>query len=219
MLTTVFPTNPALLDRSRLRTAIPAALRSDSVQVLVLISMGVVAAALTTYVHMRMRIPGHKIVLNVLPMGCGLAFAPRRNAGLLLALSSTIAWIGFNFEDARWIIDEPSEAIIELGAIASLGSLGILLDLAGRVARSGKSFYGAFAAAGFTSNYITFAAKLVQRNLDDGITRIRYSEWIGRAPLSFAVCGLLAGLVAAGIFFQFSEGKHRPHDGNTLSAA
>jgi hypothetical protein len=202
MFSSVLRTNPDLLCRSRVRAAYPAALQADWIDAAVLIAMGVIAAALTTFVHLRMRIPGHAIVLSVIPMSFGLAAAPRRGAGGLMGLSAVLATIGF----------DPAGAPTRVAALVSLGLVGVLLDLAARRAQCGKKLYVAFAVAGLASNAVAFGAKMLEKRSGLDVGSRPYAEWISIAPLSFALCGLLAGLIGAALFFQFSEaGKTGPH--------
>ena len=141
MLSAVLPVNDELSHRSRLRAISSPALHADWLEVSLLLLMGVIAAALTAFVQLRMRVPGHVILFGVVPMSCGLAVAPRRRAGGLMSVAAIVALFGFG----------PAAAMSKITAIVSLALLGPLLDWAARLARSGKTLYLAFAAAGLAS--------------------------------------------------------------------
>jgi hypothetical protein len=203
MVSPVLPINQELSSHSRLRRAIPAALRGDWAEILFLVLMGVLAAALTTFVHLRMRIPGHAILLSVVPMTFGLAAAPRRGAGLLMGFTAVLSATAFDPQILTILREGGGGG--RLGAMTSLGLTGILLNLAASRASCGKRLYFGFACAGLASNLAAFAVKGSQKfaGLDMGSRPL--AEWIPVAPVSYVVCGLLAGLISAGLFFQFSE--------------
>jgi hypothetical protein len=201
MLSAVLPLNDELSHRSRLRSISAPLAGADWVDVPFLLLMGIIAAALTTFVQLRIRVPGHVILFGVVPMTCGLAVAPRRRAGALMGLASVLALCG---------VAAAGASTFKVGAIASLGLLGPLLDWAARQARSGKTMYVAFAAAGLGSNAVAFAAKFLEQQSGAHPGTRPYAQWISSAPLSFAICGILAGLIGAGLFFQFSEKANAP---------
>jgi hypothetical protein len=205
MLSAVLPVNDELSHRSRLRAISSPALHADWLEVSLLLLMGVIAAALTAFVQLRMRVPGYVILFGVVPMSCGLAVAPRRRAGGLMSVAAIIALFGFG----------PAAAMSKITAIVSLALLGPLLDWAARLARSGKTLYFAFAAAGLASNAAAFVAKALEKRSGANPASRPYAEWISVAPVSFAICGIVAGLIGAGLFFQFSEATtSRPQDLN-----
>ena len=52
---------------------------------LLLFLCGAAAASTTGFIRLGLRIPGHAIVLVVVPMALGLALAPRRLAGFVMS--------------------------------------------------------------------------------------------------------------------------------------
>lgn len=57
---------------------------SQTRELLILISAGVAAAALTTFLKLHLSLPGHAILKVVLPLSLGYAIAPRDYAGALM---------------------------------------------------------------------------------------------------------------------------------------
>jgi hypothetical protein len=129
-------------------------------------------------------------------MSFGLAAAPRRKAGLLMGVSAVVTLIAASASHA---------AAVRLGAITSVGLFGLLLDVAARGAGRGKTLYLRFAAVGLASNAVAFGAKVFEMQSGSNPASIPYAGWISIAPVSFAICGLLAGLIGAALFFQFGE--------------
>ena len=81
---------------------------------------------------------------------------------------------------------------------------GLLVDLALRGARSGRGIYARLMAAGLAANAAAFliraAAKLV---LGAGLTGKPLAVWWQHAMVTYAVCGLLAGMISAAVWFRF----------------
>lgn len=86
------------------------------------------------------------------------------------------------------------------GATSSLLCTGPLLDLASRQAHRGWRLMISFGMAALFSNLLAFAVR--------GTTRLatgRGSEgWWSIAPVSYAACGLIAGVVCAVIWFRWN---------------
>ncbi len=211
ILSQVMPVDRELFGRSRVRAAIRTEISAQRVDIPLLVAMGAAAALLTAFADLSLRIPGHKILLGVLPMSFGLAAAPRRRAGDVMALAAVLTAAALNVSGA---------AAMRWTAVMTIGLFGLALDLAARYARRGRFLYAAFAAAGLATNLVAFGLRLFEKlpgsgggggsGVRIGGGRRPFADWISVAPVSFAACGLLAGLIGAGLFFQFAGPKRAP---------
>jgi hypothetical protein len=165
------------------------------VDLTILLGMGVCATLCVTLLDFGLRLPGHAILRAVFPMALGLALAPRRMAGLVMGSAAVATLIGLRMG---------AGIAPGLGAMTGLCLIGPLLDAALWRVRRGWQLYVGFACAGFTANLAAFlmrgAGKL--SGVDLGATR-PWTQWISIAPVSYALCGLLAGLFSAFVWFRF----------------
>ncbi len=181
------PLHHALSGHTRL------ALRSSpSIQVEIwecawLIAMGVLAATAATYFDWSLRIPGHAILRIVFPTSLGLAVVPRRGAGVVMGAAAA-SCVG--------VFSICKLAVPGAGAMTSLLLVGPLLDVALWRARSAWSIYGACGAAGLVANLVAFATRLVSGG---GSGK---PGWSALAPFTYVLCGLLAGVFCAAIWFS-----------------
>jgi hypothetical protein len=190
----VLPLNEPLLAQSR-PGSLAASGRVGVLEVLTLIAMGAVAAGLTTFVDLHLRIPGHHILFAVFPMALGFALVPRRRAGTLMGLSALAFTGGFNLLGAH-----PGG----VGALTSLLATGPLLDLALRWGQRGVRLYGAFLVGGAASNALAFVVRGTAKALAiGGVAGTRaFGNWWPQAIATYTLAGLLAGLISAGAWFH-----------------
>ena len=89
------------------------------------------------------------------------------------------------------------------GSLTSLALTGPLLDLALVGARRGWRLYLGFVLAGIASNLVAlgFRGGLKALTGDMGGGRLM-GEWWHQAYLTYPVCGLLAGLLSAAVWFR-----------------
>lgn len=153
-----FAPHPGLATNSRLQALTSTADRPTAIEFAGLVFAGGVAAALTTFVDLSLRIPGPAILRAVLPMTIGLALVPRREAGTIMGVSALVAAIGFR-------VGGVSGSMAGLGAMTSLTATGPLLDLSLRKSTGGWKQYAAFAVAGLASNLLAFAVKAVSKGI------------------------------------------------------
>ncbi len=193
--------HPGLAERSRLPVLAHEGAGVGSLEILTLLFAGAAAAAASAFLDYRLRIPGHAIIRCVFPMAMGLAFAPRRLAGMVMAsgaLGSTLA------------MSATGVGGLGAGATTSLLLTGPLLDFALWRARSGWRLYLGFAAAGLLSNLgaliVRGATKFV--GVSRGGSR-PFAEWWMQASVTYVLCGLIAGLVSAAIWFRFASRDDR----------
>jgi hypothetical protein len=131
MMGMVLTTHAGLLDATRLHVAG----RGQQVRVLdvaVLLAMGVVTASLASFVKLRLGIPGHAIILSVLPISVGLALVPRYGAGTLMSLTAAMAMMAYR-EMALPVGGGP-------GAVTSMLAAGLAANLVALIARGGFKF-------------------------------------------------------------------------------
>ncbi len=200
----VLPVHPGLAGNSRLPALVQRGQRSDTAATLLLLGAGVTAALATVFVDMSLRIPGHAILRAVFPMALGLSLAPRRMGGMVMgagALGSVLA-----IKAGGW-------GGVGVGALTSLALTGPLMDLVLWRASRGWRLYLAFALAGLTSNLAALTlragAKLV--GLDHAAGR-PLALWWFQAVGTYAICGALAGLISAIVWFQLSSRRRESAD-------
>lgn len=157
--------------------------------------LGACSAAATAFVDLNLRVPGHAILRAVLPMACGLALVPRKWAGCVMGAHALIAALVFQL--AGW-------ANLGVGAMTSLGLTGPLFDLSLWGARQGGRLYWRFAAGGLACNLVALAVRAVPKFFGWESGRRPFGDWISEAAPTYTVCGLLAGLIGAMIWFRFT---------------
>ena len=97
---------------------------------------------------------------------------------------------------------------LSLGALTSLTLTGPLLDVCVQRARTGWRLYLAFAMAGLGANLVAFFVRGGAKLLSfEHVGARPLSNWILHASYSYALCGILAGLISAAIWFQATQSK------------
>ncbi len=205
----VLSTHSGLAGTSRLRVLTHEGQWSDTAAMLILLGAGVGAALSSVFLDMSLRMPGHAILRAVFPMALGLAMAPRRMGGLVM---------GAGAMGTVLVIKAGGLGTIGFGALTSLALIGPLLDAALWRARHGWRLYMAFALAGLGSNLAALvvrgSAKFAGLN---HVTSWPLAVWLPRATVSYAVCGVLAGLISATIWFKLSSGSPGSDRAETVS--
>ena len=208
MRTMVLSVHPGLAQNTRLPVLADRERGLGLAEMLLLSAAGVGAALASALLDFGLRIPGHAIIRAVFPMSLGLALAPRRMGGMVMgasALGSAAALGAGGF------------ASLGAGAMTSLALTGPLLDLALWRARRGWRLYLGFASAGLGSN---LAALAVQAGTKlSGIGRLGarpLAEWWPQAIGTYALCGLLAGLISALVWFRFAASTRSSDDSEPL---
>jgi hypothetical protein len=183
--------------QSRFRQLTAERLRVSDI--VILVTAGVFAGAATTWLDFNLRIPGHAILRTVIPLAIGLAMVPRRGSGVVMSCSAALSVLFFRSMGASGG---------GTGALTSLLLAGPLLDFASHWAMRGWQIYLSFAVAGLTCNLAAYSVRwgtkagLEGKGLGGGRA---LHEWQVPAALSYAVCGLLAGLIAAALCFRASD--------------
>ena len=194
------PVHPGLKATSR---AARRELTQDlqTVELGILLGLGAVAALTTVLLDFGLRLPGHAILRTTLPMVLGLALVPRRHAGAMMSIGALMAVLGMAIGGGR---------LPGVGAATSLMLTGPLLDLATRGAQDGGRVYRGFAVAGLASNSCAFLVRAVPKlaGIDPLGTR-SLGSWLTVALLSYAACGLAAGLLSGMLCFRLDAAQSR----------
>jgi hypothetical protein len=204
----IFAVDVRLRELSRMPTLALPDTRVRIHEIAVLLLLGGVASALTHLVRFRLGIPGHSIVLAIFPIALGFALVPRRAAGSVMGLSALATSALLQLGGVR---------LAGIGATTSLLLAGPMLDLALHWGRSGWRLYGAFVVGGAAANACAFAARAVARTLGmrgmgGGMGGGRgMSQWLPQAIWTYALAGVLAGLISAIAWFHLRE---RTRDGS-----
>jgi hypothetical protein len=178
----------------------PNAGQVRAAEVVALILAGATAALLTNVVRFRLGIPGSNILFVVFPIALGFALVPRRGAGAVMALGALTT------TGVLWLAGVRLDGV---GAQTSLLATGPLLDLSLRWARRGWRLYAAFVVACVTSNALAFTVRATAKAY--GLTGggagggRRFAEWLPQAVWTYALAGLIGGLVSAAAWFHFRE--------------
>jgi hypothetical protein len=200
MISALFPIEPALFDSTRAR---PLSQAEQGVRVRELTALALcgiaaaVAAALPDFIS---KVPGHAILRPVLPVLCGLALVPRRGSGTFMSLcglGTTLALPMFTVNLGR----------TGFGNVTSMLALGPALDLALLYARGGWTIYLRCLGAGVAANLIAFAVRLLVGSGGGGGGGGRGSspgDFLLRIT-SYVVCGAVAGLIGAVVFFRMTK--------------
>jgi hypothetical protein len=172
-----------------------------ALEVIALLFIGGLATCLMVFWDWGLRIPGHAILRSVFPMVLGLALVPRRGAGTVMGAGAltTLTWMQFGgLASPGW------------GSMTSLLLIGPMLDFALWSAQPGRRMLLRFALAGFAANFAAFLVRGTTKyfSLPGGGTR-PFASWLSPAILTYAVCGLLAGLISALVWFH-TKGQAEP---------
>lgn len=194
-----FAPQSVLADQSRVGWRARAAGQISALDLTLLIGCGLLAAATVAFLDLDLRVPGNAILRGVLPLSLGMALVPRRGAGLVMG-GSTLAGLGLLALFGRG----PG-----LGASTSLVLTGPLLDLAAARTRSGWRLYAAFGLAGLAANLGAFLVRGGGKAVSLGGGGRLLADWLTVAPLTYAACGLAAGLISAAVFFRASVRPQR----------
>jgi hypothetical protein len=132
----------------------------------------------------------------VLPISFGFAAVPFRYSGSIMGFSALCCGLLF-----RWIMPGGGDGV---GALTSLVLFGPILDLSLRFVKRPISAWLLLAGAGLLTNAGAFLVRGGFKFLgrDDAANKL-LSDWVSFAMVSYAVCGLIAGLVCGMMFFRY----------------
>jgi len=197
MRSAVMSVHPGLAGASRLPTSGEEGRPLQLVELLALLGAGMTAALASVLLDFSLRIPGHAIIRVVLPMAFGLAVVPRRMAGSAMGASAL---------GSALVVKLGGLAAVGPGAIVSLALTGPLMDLALWHARRGWRLYLGFALAGLGANVAALAVRAGTKlaGLDYAAAARPLGAWLPQAAVTYPVCGAIAGLLSALVWFQCS---------------
>ena len=171
-------------------------------ELLTIFLAGSVAALAVAFVPMPLRVPGHAILKAALPILFAVAIVPRRGAGSLVGASAALT---------AGALLMPGMGNLKMAAVASLFAIGPAMDAAISGAKhAGWRLWLRCAMAGLAANTIAFAVRWGAAWFGlQGLGPHQLKQFSVWAYLSFAVCGLLAGLLSAAVCFSGSEKEDR----------
>ena len=198
----VFGVHEGLSDSTRIRSISQRIVDQSDLKIGALILFGAAAACATGFLELRLRIPGHAILRSVFPMALGLALVPVRRGGTLMGLSAlgtAVLLQGYNLGS------------FGAGATTSMALTGPLLDLSLMRARHGWRLYLGFVVAGIASNLLALCFRGGLKALTGDMAGGRHvGQWWHQASWTYPLCGLLAGLISAIIWFRLRDRSSRP---------
>lgn len=193
--TTMMPRVASLTTARRFGGVASPSDRLANNELAILLFAGVVSALASAIIR-GWGIPGSTVVQGVLPMAAGLAFVPRRGAGILMGGSAIVS--GMLFMQLGVGHNNPS-------ALVRLALLGMCLD-AGPARLSRDSLIWVwFVLAGLSANLLGLGAKYVMGLM--GLEGLMSTGHLFYRAVSYGICGALAGGISAVIFFRRRGGQ------------
>jgi hypothetical protein len=213
-----------LRQASRVPTLSRSAERISAREIVILLTCGALAALAVAMIHLSFRVPGHAILRAVFPMAAGLACVPRRGAGLVMTAGAILTTALLRVGDFG---DIQSAALVSLIALGPL--LDLALAAAPLGWRLYARFAAAGAGANLLAFAARFAFAFLFRQfgggggggggngMGGGMGTGMGGGFGGLGPLagghdflsfwpvalaSFTVCGAIAGLVSAAVWFR-----------------
>jgi hypothetical protein len=149
---------------------------------------GVVAVLVVAFVQSPLRIPGHAVLKAALPLACGMAFIAKPLAGTVagsasLFMAAVLMLAGFGN--------------LQAAALVSLLLVGPALDWAGHDKQINRfGWFARFALAGLAVNLAAFVVRWGTAFWQaDGWHPLNFRALGSVAIVSFAVCGIVAGVI------------------------
>jgi hypothetical protein len=191
-----------LLKASRLEVLVHRGEPTTWIELATLTALGFCAVLASTLLDFKLRIPGHAIVRAIVPISLGLALVPRRGAGSVMTAAALLALASFRLSGV---------SRVGSGALTSLALTGPMLDFAARRARTGWRLYLGFGLAGLATNLVALAVRAGTKALgwERGGSR-QLPEWWPEAIVTYAVCGVVAGLLSALFWFHYTAARPDP---------
>lgn len=188
-------------------------------EVTILLACGILAAMAVALVAVPLRIPGHAILRATLPMVAGLALVPRRSAGGVMSLGA-LAAVG--------VLYFGSIGNLQAAAVTGMFALGPAIDFALRGEPTGWRLYLRLALAGTLANLFAWGVRMAAallfavpgtgRGMGGGggmgmgggggrAVAPNFLEFWPLALATFALCGAIAGLASAAVWFKARSGR------------
>ncbi len=197
MMDSWFGIHEGLAAAGRIPAATRIRNRISAAELTLLFLCGGASAAMAGFVNLNLRLPGHSIVLSMLPMVLGLALAPRRFAGFIMSASALGTASAFGLTGL---------AHYGSGAFVSLCLMGPMMDLALTKIRTGWSLYFGLVLAGTATNLMAFGSRALSKLMGLNTASMRpFSLWWSQAIVTYTLCGAAAGLIGAFCFFHLRK--------------
>lgn len=196
MINNLFGMHHGLADALRFPSVTRIREKITALDVALLFLFGVASAAAVGFIRTGFRFPGNAILWAMLPMVMGLAIAPRRNAGFIMgtgAVSGAAVLTAFNF------------AHYGSGAFVSLCLLGPAIDFVLKKAARGYRLYIGLVLAGIVTNLAALFSRGAGKLLGLDLGTRPFGTWYLQASMTYAICGAVAGLLAAFCFFHLRK--------------
>lgn len=197
MTPALLPRHSSLAEASRLPIPVNALSEAASLsQIALLLLCGAASTAAVSWLDFSLKIPGHAILRAIFPMALGLAAVPRRGAGTVMSAgamgtAAVLQWGGWTGSG--------------VGSLTSLCLIGVFLDLALRTCRSGRRVYFALITAGVLTNLAAMFVQVAAKSFGWRVSGLGKSlgEWLPRALVTYPLCGAIAGLISAVVWFRW----------------
>jgi hypothetical protein len=211
MRSTVLGFHAGLGFSRRLSIFAQAGPRVSAAELGMLVLLGICAALLSTVVKLNLGLPGHNIIRVIFPMALGLAVVPRIGAASVMGLSGTAV-------AAALALGRTGVGVnIGVGAITSLALTGLLVDLALLGAKNGWSIYVRLTLAGLAANIVAMLVRGGSKLLSGGqVDGLPIEFWLPKAALTYPICGILAGLISAIVWFRMTARQQPFADRETI---
>ncbi len=178
--------------------------RITALEIALLLFCGASAAAMSGFVRLGIRFPGHSIVLSIIPMALGFALAPRKHSGFIMSAGAFSTAAAFSL--AR-MTDYGS------GAFVSLCLIGPVMDLAFTKLRIGWKLYAGLIFAGIGTNLLALISRSASKVLGLDLAGMRpFGTWWAQAAVTYTISGAIAGLIAAFCFFNLRRKRSNPDE-------
>jgi len=202
IVNSVFAVHEGLIDTGRLRSLSRRGRSISAVECGLLVLFGLAAAGLCG-LKLNLGIPGHNVLRVVFPMALGLAVVPRRGAATIMGLSGSAGAAVLLLGGSRGLGS---------GAATSLVLTGFFLDLALVKARGGPSVYVRLVLAGLAANLAAFLVRGGGKVAGLGLEGLPLELWWRSAAVTYPLCGAVAGLMSAAVWFRFAARPKPPAD-------
>jgi len=195
----VLPVHDGLANSTRMSLISGRVADRTAVQVGALMFFGVLAALAGGLLDLHLRIPGHAIIRSVFPMALGLALVPVQRGGTLMGLSAIAT---------AWMMRMYGVGSLGAGSLTSLALTGPFLDVALLGARRGWRLYLGFILAGLASNLVALSLRGGMKAMTGDMAGGRLiGQWWQQASITYPVCGVVAGLLSAAIWFRLQGNR------------
>lgn len=166
----------------------------SAIEIAILIVCGAAASSAIGFIKLGLRIPGHAILLTMIPVALGFVLAPRKHSGFIMsgaALGTAAVFTVAGLVQYR------------TGSFVSLCLIGPLTDLALTKVRSGWQLYLGLIAAGIATNFLALMSRTAGRFLGLDPSWRPFGSWMIQSLVTYPLSGALAGMIVAICFFHF----------------